>query len=203
MSEVHTLPAVSMRLETWRGYSAYEIAVQHGFEGTEEEWLQSLKGESGDAADGVTVNGRAPVQGNITLRGTDVYVRSGTAVTLAQALENCLRADAVVDSLESDDSTKPLSAAKGRALSQAIALKPSMGSASVTLLASGWSGGAQTVSVEGVTAQHAVIVTAAPSGYAHYHECAVRCTAQGAGTLTFAASTTPSQDLAANVLFFG
>lgn len=25
-----------------RGYSAYEIAVQHGFEGTEEEWLASL-----------------------------------------------------------------------------------------------------------------------------------------------------------------
>lgn len=25
-----------------RGYSAYEIAVQHGFIGTEEEWLDSL-----------------------------------------------------------------------------------------------------------------------------------------------------------------
>lgn len=25
-----------------RGYSAYEIAVQNGFVGTEEEWLQSL-----------------------------------------------------------------------------------------------------------------------------------------------------------------
>lgn len=31
-----------------RGYSAYEIAVQEGFEGTEEEWLESLKGETGD-----------------------------------------------------------------------------------------------------------------------------------------------------------
>lgn len=27
------------------GLSAYEIAVENGFEGTEEEWLQSLKGE--------------------------------------------------------------------------------------------------------------------------------------------------------------
>lgn len=27
---------------TLRGYSAYEIAVQHGFVGTEEEWLASL-----------------------------------------------------------------------------------------------------------------------------------------------------------------
>ena len=32
------------------GYSAYEVAVKHGFEGTEEEWLESLKGEKG--ADG-------------------------------------------------------------------------------------------------------------------------------------------------------
>lgn len=29
------------------GKSAYEIAVEHGFEGTEEEWLESLKGETG------------------------------------------------------------------------------------------------------------------------------------------------------------
>lgn len=29
-------------LETLKGYSAYEIALIHGFEGTEEEWLASL-----------------------------------------------------------------------------------------------------------------------------------------------------------------
>lgn len=32
-----------------RGKSAYEIAVIHGFVGTEEEWLASLKGETGSA----------------------------------------------------------------------------------------------------------------------------------------------------------
>lgn len=31
----------------WRGYSAYEIAVQEGFEGTKAEWLASLQGEDG------------------------------------------------------------------------------------------------------------------------------------------------------------
>ena len=31
----------------WRGYSAYEIAVQHGYTGTEEEWLASLHGADG------------------------------------------------------------------------------------------------------------------------------------------------------------
>jgi len=30
------------------GKSAYEIAVEHGFEGSEEDWLASLKGEKGD-----------------------------------------------------------------------------------------------------------------------------------------------------------
>lgn len=30
------------------GKSAYDIAVEYGFEGTEEEWLASLKGEKGD-----------------------------------------------------------------------------------------------------------------------------------------------------------
>ena len=29
-----------------QGYSAYEIAVKNGFQGTEKEWLESLKGYS-------------------------------------------------------------------------------------------------------------------------------------------------------------
>lgn len=33
--------------QTLRGYSAYDIAILHGFEGTEEEWLASLKGDDG------------------------------------------------------------------------------------------------------------------------------------------------------------
>jgi hypothetical protein len=37
------------RLERLQGYSAYEVAVKNGFEGTEEEWLASLKGEKGDS----------------------------------------------------------------------------------------------------------------------------------------------------------
>lgn len=34
----------------WRGYyiTAYGIAVKHGFQGTEEEWLKSLKGDDGE-----------------------------------------------------------------------------------------------------------------------------------------------------------
>lgn len=41
------------------GESSYEIAVKNGFVGTEEEWLESLKGEKGDTGekgDSVDVN---------------------------------------------------------------------------------------------------------------------------------------------------
>ena len=33
------------------GKSAYEIAVEHGYQGTEEQWLESLKGVKGDKGD--------------------------------------------------------------------------------------------------------------------------------------------------------
>lgn len=31
-----------------QGLSAYEVAVKNSFEGTEQEWLASLKGDKGD-----------------------------------------------------------------------------------------------------------------------------------------------------------
>ena len=34
-----------------RGYSAYEIALQHGYVGTEEQWLDSLVGPQGAKGD--------------------------------------------------------------------------------------------------------------------------------------------------------
>ena len=33
-----------------QGKSAYEIAVENGFQGTEQEWLESLKGETPNLA---------------------------------------------------------------------------------------------------------------------------------------------------------
>jgi hypothetical protein len=41
------------------GKSAYEVAVEQGYSGTEEEWLASLKGEQGDAGEGVPEGGTA------------------------------------------------------------------------------------------------------------------------------------------------
>lgn len=43
------VPGMTGSVSGLRGFSAYEVAVQEGFEGTVEEWLLSLKGERGDA----------------------------------------------------------------------------------------------------------------------------------------------------------
>lgn len=81
---------------------------------------------------------------------------------------------------------------------------PSVG-VTATLSASGWDADAktQTVSVAGVTATANCIITAATDSYMAYAEAGVRCTAQGAGTLTFACETVPTEDVAANVLILG
>ena len=81
---------------------------------------------------------------------------------------------------------------------------PSVG-VSVTLTSSGWNANAktQTVSVSGVTATANCVITAAPDSYMAYAKAGVRCTAQGAGTLTFACETVPTANVAANVLIVG
>jgi hypothetical protein len=50
MSAREMLTGQINKLEMLRGYSAYEIAVKNGFEGTETEWLESLQSESTQAA---------------------------------------------------------------------------------------------------------------------------------------------------------
>ena len=87
---------------SWKGDSAYDIAARHGFDGTEEEWLESLKGEPGQDAVEVTVNGKAAVGGNITLRGTDIPLQTGLAETVAQAING--KADSTHEH-ETDDIT--------------------------------------------------------------------------------------------------
>lgn len=64
--------------QTINGKSAYEIAVENGFIGTEEEWLESLHGKDGytpikgiDYFDGV--DGYTPVKGKDYFDGEDGY----------------------------------------------------------------------------------------------------------------------------------
>ena len=62
---------MNMDLYSWRGYSAYELAVRGGFEGSEEEWLASLHGQDGKTN---SVNGIVQQAGNIALTGEDIPV---------------------------------------------------------------------------------------------------------------------------------
>lgn len=57
-------------IETAQGKSAFEIAVENGFVGTVEEWLESLKGEKGaDGKDGI--NGKDGIDGKNGVDGQD------------------------------------------------------------------------------------------------------------------------------------
>ena len=78
------------------------------------------------------------------------------------------------------------------------ALKPK--TIAITLPASGWSGNQQTVTATGVTADNAVTPSPAPASWEAAGAAGVRCTAQGADSLTFTCSETPTEDLTYNVL---
>lgn len=78
------------------------------------------------------------------------------------------------------------------------ALKPKP--ITITLPASGWSNNQQTVTATGVTADNAVTPSPAPASWEAAGAAGVRCTAQGADSLTFACSETPTEDLTYNVL---
>lgn len=47
---------IGMIKQGGRGFSAYEIAKQNGFTGTEKEWLESIRGEKGESITGATVD---------------------------------------------------------------------------------------------------------------------------------------------------
>lgn len=60
------------------GKSAYEIALENGFEGTEAEWLDSLHGKDGkDGKDGL--NGKDGIDGYTPQKGVDYYTEADKA----------------------------------------------------------------------------------------------------------------------------
>ena len=70
----------------------------------------------------------------------------------------------------------------------------------VTLATANWADNAQTVAVEGVTADNNVLVAAAPESRTAWNDAEIYCSAQAAGTLTFACGTVPTADVTANVI---
>lgn len=86
-------PQLSAEIETFRGYSAYEIAVHNGFTGSEKEWLDSLHASSG------TVNGIEPDEtGDIKLRAGNIPMSAEeNADTVDEAINKVKgKADAAV-----------------------------------------------------------------------------------------------------------
>jgi hypothetical protein len=77
-------------------------------------------------------------------------------------------------------------------------------SAAVVLASESWSDNAQTVQVEGVTADNNIFPS--PSGRSSteiWADCKVLCTGQGDGTLTFTCSETPTDDINVSVVIIG
>lgn len=75
--------------------------------------------------------------------------------------------------------------------------------ANVSLLVANWSNKSQTIEVSGVTSDNTVIISPAPESVGVYSGFGVVCTAQGAGTLTFACDFTPDDDISVNVVILG
>lgn len=61
-------------LEFSTGKSAYEVAVDNGFEGSEDEWLESLKGENGK--DGIGISKSEIIDGELVLTFSDNTVNN-------------------------------------------------------------------------------------------------------------------------------
>lgn len=79
---------------------------------------------------------------------------------------------------------------------------PSQG-ITVTLPAAGWSDNMQTVSVQGATATNVKVVSPAYASVDEYAACGVKAAAEGEGTITFACTTVPENDLSVNVVILG
>lgn len=136
----------NIETSTLEGASAYEIAVKHGYEGTEEEWLESLRGDIGQQGEQGERGERGPqgIQGEtgpegpagVTSAVVNVDNTSGTPSATANVQDGVLTinisgikgeqgnsgytGDAgeleVVNNLNSDDATAALSAYQGKVL---------------------------------------------------------------------------------------
>ena len=69
----------------------------------------------------------------------------------------------------------------------------------VTLTVAGWSDNSQTVTVSGVTASNAVVVSPTPDSYLSYGEFGVYCSEQAANILTFVCDSVPDIDMTVNI----
>ena len=211
MSEIVYDGEMTIHLNDYRGLSAYEIAVKNGFEGTEAEWLATLKGEPGRDGENVTVNRKKAVDGNISVNGTDIPLHAGSTTTVAQVLtsleskqESYLADTDVVDDLTSGGATKVLSAEQGAVLNRT---KISGFGLNVELPTFGWEGEGpytQDISIPGVLADEArchVLVSRLAAYDEQFTNCGVMPPLeQKADTLTFQVKRIPTEAFSVGVV---
>lgn len=141
------------------GKSAYEIAVKNGFEGTEEEWLKSLKGADGTMTfEDLTEEQIESLKGDTGNSG--VYLGSGE-----------MPADCNV---QIDPTGEPIDLHKEIEALVKYYMGANMARlGEVTLLASGWEGNAspysQVVAIDGVTENSQVDLTPSIEQLAVFH----------------------------------
>ena len=201
---------LKMSLNDYRGLSAYEIAVGHGFEGTETEWLESLKGAPGSPGDTITVNRKRAVDGNISVNGTDINIRAGESKTVAEAYDEIskaqttgLIADDIVNNLTGGGEKKVLSAEMGAILN---VRKPEVFWVEVEAPIGNWNGSGpytRDINVNGVLANSntcAVSYSPTVESEEAFVDANLRIIAQKDGALTIRVDAIPAQAIPFNVM---
>ena len=116
---VTALSACGSDVHIHAGKSAYEIAVEHGFSGTEQEWLASLKGEQGEnGADGAKVE---DVQISYEV-GEDGTVYTVFTFTYTDATESVVKTIVPKAATTATDLTESLSKGETVALATDVAI---------------------------------------------------------------------------------
>lgn len=210
MANVTCGNSLRMNLNDYRGLSAYEIAVQNGFTGTETEWLASLKGEPGKSADGITVNRKRPIDGNISVTGADINLSPGSPETVAAVVEsirngqnNGLTKEAIVNDLTTGGADKALSAEMGKQLNRT---KPNVFWVAAQIPTTEWIGVrapySRDIRLDGVlsnSAQCAVQYSPAVGADELFADVGLRVTGQKADALTVQVKKVPTSAFDINV----
>ena len=118
-----------MAHKSWYYLSAYAIAVKHGYTGTEEEWLEYLKGEKGDKGD----QGETGDDGADGLSAYQIAVENGYEGTEAQwnAAVNAARTAAEAAAAAAVESSESAMESAGSAAYSATAAATSAAAAAV------------------------------------------------------------------------
>ena len=158
-----------------------------------------------------TVNNKA-LSGDISLNASDVGAdASGTASTAVSNHNSSSSAHSAQFGNKQDKITVS-GMLKGTGESVVVAQAgtdyalPANG-VTVTLGVAAWTGAEapfqQTVSVQGATATNVKVVSPAYASVDEYATCGVKAAAEGEGTITFACTTVPANDLTVNIAILG